>query len=490
MYIINKYISKSAFSAFVILLTSSLLTGCVTQRFENNEPIVKNEANRDEMAATRISLGLGYLNMGNMSQAKLNLEKAKSFSPNLVQVHTAFAHYYETVGEETLAIKSFEKALSIEADSADTLNNYGVFLCRQGNITAAEVQFLKAIAVPSYLLVAQSYENLASCYLKKDDFEKAESYLNKAILHSPNRISTLLQMVRLQYAMGDNKEAKRYLQRFERNTQRFTADSLALSYKLYWKLGQHRTARNYANMLVDMYPQSWEGKQYLLNGLDNIAADDLAKRYQLSENQKNQQLSFVSNKRVVRLSPKKVSDTPYTESVQTGTTRPVTTPTVAVSASPRVVASATQTPLSSGVIVLTTVASEMDPTSTTPIAAKRDVPLPEPTIKPIAETVTTDIVVAKLDSEQERIIEQANLAAVEVAVVEKSEKIINDVEGQETKYATHTVEPGQNLYNISVKYNVKLKALRKWNNISEQSNLRIGDVLYVVAPETVRIIND
>lgn len=65
-----KYISST-----LAAVTLSLLGGCVTQSFENNEPIVKTQANRDEMAATRISLGLGYLKMGDMSQAKLNLEK-------------------------------------------------------------------------------------------------------------------------------------------------------------------------------------------------------------------------------------------------------------------------------------------------------------------------------------------------------------------------------------------------------------------------------
>ena len=86
-----KHLIPTVFTAISMML----LSGCVTQSFENNEPIVKNQANRDEMAVTRISLGLGYLKMGDMSQAKLNLEKAKRFSPNLVQVHTAFAHYYE-----------------------------------------------------------------------------------------------------------------------------------------------------------------------------------------------------------------------------------------------------------------------------------------------------------------------------------------------------------------------------------------------------------
>ena len=103
MHIIGKATAKYSLTRLIALsislLSAPLLSGCITQSFENNEPIVIKQANRDEMAVTRISLGLGYLRMGDMSQAKLNLEKAKKFSPALVQVHTAFAHYYETVGE-------------------------------------------------------------------------------------------------------------------------------------------------------------------------------------------------------------------------------------------------------------------------------------------------------------------------------------------------------------------------------------------------------
>ena len=49
---------------------------------------------------------------------------------------------------------------------------------------------------------------------------------------------------------------------------------------------------------------------------------------------------------------------------------------------------------------------------------------------------------------------------------------------------------GENLYNISVKYNVKLKALRMWNDISEKNKIRVGEKLYVVDPQTVKDIND
>ena len=160
----DKTFAKSLLANLVIASSVLGLSGCVTQNFENDEPVVENQANKDDMAATRISLGLGYLKMGNMPQAKLNLEKAKRFAPDMVQVYTAFAHYYETVGEFELTEESYEKALSLKSDDGDTLNNYGVFLCRQDKIEEAEKQFLKAIAVPSYLLVAQSYQNLSACF--------------------------------------------------------------------------------------------------------------------------------------------------------------------------------------------------------------------------------------------------------------------------------------------------------------------------------------
>ncbi|GAA6170385.1 hypothetical protein NBRC116592_00550 [Colwellia sp. KU-HH00111] len=299
-------VKKPTFLSMAIISTPVLLSvalsGCVTQNYENDKtPVVQNQANRDDMAATRVSLGLGYLKMGNMPQAKQNLEKAKGFAPDMVQVYTAFAHYYETVGEHTLTVESFEKALSIKSDDADTLNNYGVYLCRQKQFDAAEKQFLKAIAVPTYVLVAKSYDNLSSCFLQNDNFVKAETYLEKAIAHNPSSAATLLQMVQLQYAMGNYKQAKTFVQRFEKVTRRFTSQSLALAYKVHFKLGQRRTAKNYGAMLVKMYPQSWEAQQYLLNELALIEADNLAKRYLLTKvSAKNGK----PKKRIVKLSPK------------------------------------------------------------------------------------------------------------------------------------------------------------------------------------------
>lgn len=494
---------KKQFTTFVAILMSFILSACITQDFENGEtPVVKNQANRNDMAATRISLGLGYLKMGNMPQAKQNLEKAKNFAPDMVQVYTAFAHYYETVAEPELTVKSYEKALSLKSDDADTLNNYGVYLCRQKQVEAAEKQFLKAIAVPSYILVAKSYENLSSCFLQKDDFVKAERYLSKAIAHSPSSASTLFQMVRLQYAMGEYHQAKQFEQRFEKVTRRFTPQSLALAFKVYTKLGQRRTAKNYATMLVKMYPQSWEAQQYLLNELELIEPDNLAKRFQLSNASKD---VSKPKKRIVKLSPKKnlptkkSSPVKTTAKIESQTQKPVFISSASPDAINAALLSTVIEPKANSVVSTSTEqvnAEIINKMSSTPVEAslqnKQVVVMSAPQVEQAQVVVTDKVVVSKENVAMEDT-EVFHVAEKPSAIVEDPAEEIADIKvvGQAVLKPTkkfpnfHVVEAGDTMYNISVKYNIKIKALRKWNKISKNKRLYIKDIIFLENPKLV-----
>jgi type IV pilus assembly protein PilF len=385
-----KFIPRLLVTSVIALLT--VLSGCVTQSYENDSttPVVESDSSNNEMAMTRISLGLGYLKMGNTTQAKLNLEKAKRFSPNLSQVYTAFAHYYDVVGESDLATNAYEKALSIDPKNPDTLNNYGVFLCRHEKYEASEKYTLKAIEIPTYLMVSQSYENLALCQLKANEFVKAEQYFTKSIQHSPNRASALLQMVRLQYAFADYKTAQNYLSRYEKETRRFSPQALALAYKVFEKQGNRRIAKNYASMLVKMFPNSYQAKQYILNALAQIEADDLAKAYQATT------LALAvkpSTKRVVVLSPNK----------------------------PR---------------------------------------------KKRVEKINNKIKDAK------------NLVDKPITV----KNSLSDLKA-ELNPIIHTVGVGESLFIISTQYNIHMKTLERWNNFSRSDVLKLGQKLYISAPE-------
>ena len=69
------------------------LTGCVSERsyVGTDKPVSERTFDNIEAARTRISLGLNYLRRGDTSQAKYNLERARSFAPNSAEVHSALA---------------------------------------------------------------------------------------------------------------------------------------------------------------------------------------------------------------------------------------------------------------------------------------------------------------------------------------------------------------------------------------------------------------
>ena len=424
----------------VVSLASLLLTACVTKNYENNaeNPVIENTSTDNEIALTRISLAMGYLNMGNTTQAKLNLEKAKYFAPNLTQVYTAFAHYYDAVDEPELAIAAFEHALSLDADDADTLNNYGVFLCKREKYKESEKIILKAIAVPSYLLVSQSYENLALCQLEDKKFDKAEMYLAKSISHSPTRSSALLQMLRLQYAMGKYDEAVAYLRRYEKSTRRFSADALALAYKVYEKMNNRRIAKNYASMLVKMFPNAYESQQYILNGLQRIEADDLADEIKLS----GMQNSGKPKKRVMVLSPDKKSG-------------------------------------------ISLISEKQQKNNASHSSKQKNLPA-QASIKAKAPEVKSTVEVNddKLENGE------ANKKKTVKKLVSKtpSEKggAETSTDGDGNRMLTlpiHVVEKGDSLFSISKRYNIKMYQIERWNGFKRSQVLKIGDVIYLADPK-------
>jgi len=244
-------------SLLALTLSTLTLTGCVSESSYNgsDKPVVENKINNAGAARTRIALALQYLETGNNSQAKYNLERAIEFAPNLPEVHYSLAYYYQQVGEKERADKAYQKALAIKPDDPNTLNNYGVFLCSIEEYDRATDQFLKAIDIPSYIRVAESYENLALCAIEFNDFENAESYFKQALNHSSQRTSTLISLAALFYAKSDLHKASEVLKRHD-DTGRVSARALLLGYLIKQRMGRIEEAEKIAATIMQTYPTS------------------------------------------------------------------------------------------------------------------------------------------------------------------------------------------------------------------------------------------
>lgn len=477
---------------FRVLLCSVAFTltlaGCVKKASYNKtgKPVNVQRVNNDEAARTRIALGLQYLKLGEMSNAKYNLEKAMAFSPNLPAVHTAMAHYYQSVGEFELTEKAFVKALSFDGNDPDTLNNYGAFLCRIKRYEQAEQTFLKAIKIPSYLKVAESYENAALCAMENNQFEKAKQYFASSLDHSALRANTLINMAGLSYAMGEYRDAQKFGQRLQ-NIGVVSPRVLLLRALTELKLGNVTQSKKHGTTLVSLYVKSSEALMYLSKSFDGSEFEQLRRiylkhQYEKLKEHKTEQKRIASSQDKIKkkLKPKTATDntTPKAAAVNmpesTVTQQTVTEPSSPATA-PRQMVSLIQ-PQPDRV-------DSSKPNSVPKVASKAT-----PNVAPKAAQKAQQKVEFVSLINRQPIKEKPNTydppAEQVVQMQQKSQD--EDV----TEVAFHILQTGEFLYDVSIKYNIRMKRLMEWNNITNQNKVFAGQKIYLGESRFYHVIDN
>ncbi|WOT06192.1 type IV pilus biogenesis/stability protein PilW [Shewanella youngdeokensis] len=249
-----------------IVLSASLLTGCVTQDTYTgtNTPVAERKVDKEAAARHRVQLGLTYLQRGNSEQAKANLDKALAFAPDIEEVHIAYAYYYSYVGELEKTEQAYLKATRVNGASGNTFNNFGTFLCQHERYDESELMFLKAIEQPSYVQSASTYENLGICSRKSGQIDKARDYFNHALKYDPRRRTSLLELTELELEAGRYIEAKAQLSRYH-NLAVQTAASLAIGIEIEQGLKNDEAVKDFGILLLAKFPSSPQAKQYRAN---------------------------------------------------------------------------------------------------------------------------------------------------------------------------------------------------------------------------------
>lgn len=248
------------------LAAIAMLSGCVTETTIIGKNSVKQENAIDVAAATksRIELGMGYLNKGEMSSAKYNFEKAIDLSPDNADAYLAMAYYYQRVGDMNSAQNTYKKLLSSHSNNPDVLNNYGTFLCRQRDYQEADALFMKAVAQPKYLRMDDTYENAGICASAAKDYVKAKQYYRKALGYNPNKIRLYLDLAAIALKTNTPLEADGLLSEFRKKTDD-TAQSLWLSILAAQAQGRLAEMHVFGQTLVQRFPSSVQAKRYQNN---------------------------------------------------------------------------------------------------------------------------------------------------------------------------------------------------------------------------------
>ncbi|SHH33285.1 type IV pilus biogenesis/stability protein PilW [Ferrimonas marina] len=247
----------------LVILLPLLMSGCVqTTTYSGTDTrVAEREYVPSAAARERVSLGLAYLNRGDNEQAKYNLERALEQSPDLDEALLAMAHYYDVVKDEARAEQFYKRAVSVHPNSADAANNYGVFLCRQQRYKDADKWMNRAVDIPGYIRMSQTYENLGMCARQAGWDDKARLYYERALNYDPRRAATLLEVAELSFVAQQWDETRRYLERYHQGGNESPA-SLLLGAELEYSVQNTDAARRYGVLLLAKYPGSEQAKTY------------------------------------------------------------------------------------------------------------------------------------------------------------------------------------------------------------------------------------
>ncbi len=231
----------------LVLLSSLTMVGCVSV----TDGPVQVEAEPKAMSESRIALGLGYMEQGNMVRARENLELAIKHDPTYYRAHLSMAHYYEKVGEPKQAEATYKKALRYDSRNGNVLNNYGTFLCKQGDYKKADQYFNQAIKQPYYYLISASYENAALCAVKAGNIDQAQNYFARALDHDPNRVRSILQLSKIEVTNNKFLDARIRLLKFHQSYG-YQIPSLKILVELESKAGNSALQKKYQAKLDEL----------------------------------------------------------------------------------------------------------------------------------------------------------------------------------------------------------------------------------------------
>ena len=241
---------------FCALFATLLISACVSSETTttlNNPNGSKVEFDAEAAAQTRIKLALLYLQSKQIQQAKESLDKALHYLPNNGNVLRAFAYYYQQVNDNNKAEIFYNKSLSADPDNGDTYHNYGTFLCSQARYKEADKAFLTAIKLPSYIRIAESYQNAAICAEEAKNLEKAIYYGEYALSYNPNNINLNLFLAKLNITVKKYQAAKLNLMTFQRKSKS-TAESLWQWVRLSYAEGNEVSVSKHGEQLIKLFP--------------------------------------------------------------------------------------------------------------------------------------------------------------------------------------------------------------------------------------------
>jgi len=217
-----------------------------------------DDASRTRRARARLELAAAYFQRGQMDTALDEVKLSIQADPTVPDAYNLRGLIYSALGDDAQADESFRRALVLNPRDADTMHNYGWYLCQRKRYDEAAAQFNQALAVPQYPGVSRTLLTSGICEWRAGHLDTAEATLKRAYDTDPANPVIAVNLSEVLYQRGDFERARFYIRRVNQLDETSNAQSLWLGARTEMKLGNQQGANDLGVKLRNRFPKSRE----------------------------------------------------------------------------------------------------------------------------------------------------------------------------------------------------------------------------------------
>ena len=251
------------------LTPSGPRTTAATPANESKDRITaSDEPDAQKRARARMELASAYFGQGQMSTALDQVKLAIVADPLYGEAFNLRGLIYANLGDTVLAEESFKRALQINARDADTMHNYGYYLCQQKRYAESNALFSQALAVPQYTGAARTLLTQGVCLAYAGQLAESEAALSRAYELDPSSPFTATNLAEVLYRRGDFERARFYIRRVNALPEVSNAQTLWLAARIEHRLGNWQGTTEFGRQLTNRFPQSREASSFSRGAFD------------------------------------------------------------------------------------------------------------------------------------------------------------------------------------------------------------------------------
>ncbi len=207
----------------------------------------------DTSATLHFNMGNCSIFLGNLDNARKELNHSLEINPNYAEAHFSFAYLLNILDEVIDARKHYRQAIEINPQYFEAHTNLAVILTKSGDTKEARNHFRRAIKInPGNALIHNSF---ALMFLSLGDIVEARKHFNSAIKINPEYADAQYNLGKLLSELGNVEEAKKHLKRSIKINPELAEPHLELA-NLFVRLGKMEEAETHFKRAIQINPDS------------------------------------------------------------------------------------------------------------------------------------------------------------------------------------------------------------------------------------------